>query len=146
MNEYYRTLIFNGNFAKIISTPAFRMLRNKLEGALRNSTLKLSFLFGHQSNLHPMLVLFNLTSPECLTQEWNNETVTTPNCVRPPGYAANMVVELYEENKDAFVKVKYNGYYVNLCQENKTECDYSEFTERVRRLEVNYEEQCKVKG
>ena len=68
MDDLYKTLIFSGDFARILSTPSLRQLRLRLMGAQQGSTNpKLSFLFGHQSNLHPFVSLFNLTDTSCLS-------------------------------------------------------------------------------
>ena len=134
MNEFYNTLLYDGNFARVLTTPSIRLLRDKVTGATKNATLKLSFLFGHQSNLHPWLTLLNLTSTECLTQQWKGQTTTHLNCVSPPQFAANMVIELHQEGIVRFVKVRYNGYYVNLCEEEASDCEYYEFMARMRDL------------
>ena len=89
-------MVLDGNFGKVLSTASFRLLRSKLLKALNKSDLKSSFIFGHQSNVHPILTLMNLTSAECLTQQFNNQTVTTLNCVEPPRFAANLIFELNE--------------------------------------------------
>jgi hypothetical protein len=96
MFEYYNTLIQDGNFARVLATPSLRMLRKKLENVVSNKTTnKMTFITCHSSNLWPMLTLFNLTSTECITQKRNGEPVTAINCVIPPYYAANFIVELY---------------------------------------------------
>jgi hypothetical protein len=93
MYEYYNTLIQDGNFAHILATPTLRMLRQRLEAVLSNKTTnRLTFISCHSSNLWPLLTLFNLTSPECITQKWNGDPVTAINCVLPPYYAANLIV------------------------------------------------------
>lgn len=43
------------------------------------------------------------------------------------------------------MKVRYNGYYVNLCEKESDQCDYNEFVGRIRAEETNYEEQCGLK-
>ena len=66
MNDLFKTLIFNGDFAKVISTPTIRMFILRCLGIKDGFGPKLSFLFGHQSNLHPLVTLFNLTNIDCL--------------------------------------------------------------------------------
>lgn len=63
------------------------------------------------------MTVLNLTSTDCLTQQYKNETVASLNCVNPPSFSANLIFELYED--DSFeheVRIKYNGAYVNLCE------------------------------
>lgn len=95
MAEVYDTLMLNGNFAKVLSTPSFRMLRFKFEAVWNQSKRKLSFLFGHNTNILPWLTLMNLTSVNCLTEKWKGEPVSSLNCVSPPAFAANLIAELH---------------------------------------------------
>lgn len=123
MSDFYNTLVFNGNFAKVLSTPTLRLLRSRMDSAVRNVTKwKMSFMFGHMSNIHPLLTIFNLTNTECLTEKWEDRPITSLNCVEAPQFAANMVIELHESDDKSshFVKLRYNGYYVNLCQRKDT--------------------------
>lgn len=55
----------------------------------------MSFIFAHHSNLLPLLTALNLTSADCITQKWKGENVSSLNCVSPPQYAANLIVELH---------------------------------------------------
>jgi len=68
--EYYNALLFDGNFAKVLSTPFFRMLGTTLSDALKKINLKFTMVVGHRSNLLPLVTLLNLTSADCLTQKW----------------------------------------------------------------------------
>ena len=92
MNEIYRTLVFNGNLAKVLSTPMLRMIRAKLNGVINKSKVKFSFLFGHQPNLHTLITILNLTNTDCLTEKWEGKQVTHLNCVDPPAFSANMIL------------------------------------------------------
>lgn len=71
ISDYYNTLIYDGNFARVLTTPFLRFLRSKLsQASKKTSSNKMSFVVGHQSNLHPLLTQLNLTSTACLTQKW----------------------------------------------------------------------------
>jgi hypothetical protein len=59
--------------------------------ANKQSPKKMTLIFCHQSNIIPLLTQLQLTSPECLTQQWKNQTVTAPTCVLPPAFASNLV-------------------------------------------------------
>lgn len=110
MFEYYNTLIQDGDYARVLTTPSLRMLRQKLESVVSNKTTnKMTFISCHSSNLWPILTLFNLTSTDCLTQKWNGDPVTAINCVIPPYFAANLIVELHEDNGIVWVMIRYNG-------------------------------------
>lgn len=79
--NYYNSLLFDGSFAKVISTPLLRTIRSKLENTIKGKTLKFSLMVGHRSNLLPLAILLNLTDAECIRQKWKRETVTSLNCV-----------------------------------------------------------------
>ena len=59
-----------------------------------------------------------------------------------------MVMELHqtEDKASYFVKIKYNGYYVNLCEKRSTECEYKEFIERMKDTQGDFEEACGING
>lgn len=92
----------------------------------------MTFISCHSSNLWPILTLFNLTSTECLTQKWNGDPVTAINCVTPPYYAANFIVELHEDNGIVSVMIRYNGKYAYLCENRQTKCEYDAFINRIK--------------
>lgn len=89
-------MVFDENFARIIATQAFRFLRNKLNDAINKvNSKRLTFVFGHHSNLLPLMTLLNLTSTECLTQKWKGDQVTDLNCMVPPPFSSNLIFELH---------------------------------------------------
>lgn len=93
MYEFYNSLLFGGNFARVLATPSLRMIKEKLTDVQKGSNkLKASFVFGHHSNVLPLLSVLDLTSPECITQKWKMEPVSSLNCVSPPPYAANLIL------------------------------------------------------
>lgn len=131
--EFYNTAIFDGNFGRVMATPSLRILRSKLANIVSNSRLRLSFVFGHHSNLLPLLTALNLTSTQCLTERWKGQTVSSLNCASPPAYAANLIVELHGDgNAEYSVRVKYNGEYLNLCESKSTQCPYNDFVSRLQ--------------
>lgn len=91
----YNALLFDGSFAQIISTPLLRTIRTKLEASIKGKLLKFSLMVGHHSNLLPLAILLNLTSAECIEQQWKGQTVTSLNCVSSPQFAANLAIELH---------------------------------------------------
>jgi hypothetical protein len=132
--------MLDGKFARVMATPSLRMLRQKLDSVVLNKTTnRLTFISCHSSNLWPIMTTFNLTSAECLTQKWNGDPVTAINCVLPPHFAANLFVELHEESGSNYVRVKYNGQYVYLCESRQTKCEYNNFVSRLKNLETDFE-------
>lgn len=45
-----------------------------MDNIVNNSTgrIKYSLYGGHDTNVMPILMFFNLTSPECLSRKWKN--------------------------------------------------------------------------
>ena len=113
IQQYLFTLTYGGNVAPIFSTPIVSGILNNMKNRVKKGdqqVMKYSIYSGHDTNVMPILNFFNLTSTECLTKKWKNETVTG-NCALPPPFAANLIFELHEDedtNKYT-VKIRYNG-------------------------------------
>lgn len=91
--NYYDTLIFAGNFGRVLATPTLRMIRNNLSTAsARKNAKKMTLNFGHRSNLLPLMTSLNLTTAECVSQQWKNESIASLNCMVGPEYGANLLV------------------------------------------------------
>lgn len=99
--------------------------------------------FAKEGTLSPLVTAMNLTSTDCLTQKYKNQTVTALNCVDPPSFSSNMIIELHEDDAfENFIRVKYNGEYVNLCGEKKTECEYHLFWRGLSTDRAAYNKSC----
>jgi len=93
--EEYNTLVFNGKFGSLISTPLIRYIKSKILAQTSLSTNKrLTFVSAHSNNLLPLLTILNLTSAECIAQKWKGQPITTLNCVDPPTFSANLAIEV----------------------------------------------------
>ena len=68
-----------------------RAIQGKLD------TKKLTIVSGHDVNVVPLMVFFNLTSSDCLKKKFNNQTVTG-NCAIPIPFASNILFELYQSD------------------------------------------------
>lgn len=89
------------------------------------------------------MTLLNLTSSECLSQRWKNQTVTAINCMEPPTFSSNLLMEMHED--DSFqhqVRIKYNGQYVGLCGRADTKCEYRNFWGRININQTAYNSTC----
>ena len=72
-----------------------------------------------------LVTKLNLTSPNCLTQKYKNQTITDDNCEDPPSFSANLLMEVHEDDSFSnFIKIKYNGNYVKLCGKKSTICEF----------------------
>lgn len=99
-------------------------MENVIKGKL--GVKRLSVYSGHDSNVVPLLVYFNLTSSECLKKQFKNHKVDG-NCAVPVPFASNIFFELHRNDQDSsdyFVKIRYNGRYYNLCEKSSTECSF----------------------
>ena len=91
----------------------------------------------------PLVTKLNLTSADCLNKQWKNQTVNELNCVDVPSFSANLLIELHaDESFNHFIKIRYNGYYVNLCGEKKEICDFEEFWRRASSGNIDYKKEC----
>ena len=86
----------------------------KLSGS---NPIKLGVLSAHDSTIGALMVGLNITSYECIREMHDSGTTTAINCaLTHPSYASSVILELYARNATYnFVKVLYNGEYVNLC-------------------------------
>lgn len=102
VSDYYTILLNDGTYAKNFGILMLSLLRGRMELARmhRYGDRKWSMFFPKEGTLTPLLTILNLTSTNCLTQRWKNQTVTDLNCMEPPTFSTNMLVELHED--DAF--------------------------------------------
>lgn len=56
---------------------------------------KISIYSRHDSDLVPLLVFLNLTTPECIKKVYKNQTFTG-NCAPAPDFAANLIFEFHD--------------------------------------------------
>lgn len=140
--EEFNALVQGGKFANTMITPTLRMLRAAFDRAVgKTSNRRFTSIHGHASNIFPLLSQLNLTSPDCITEKYYGSSVTSLNCVEPPHFAASIIFELHEDDSfEHFVKIRYNGDYVYLCDRKDTKCLYEEFNARIKKLEVNFEQ------
>lgn len=126
IHRYMFALLFEDIPSQIFNAPYVNTMLGNMEKVIQNKldVKKLSIYSGHDTNVVPLLVFYNLTSSECLKKQWMGQTVTG-NCAVPIPFASNLFFELHQDDKNAsrfFVKMRYNGNYFNLCGKNTTEC------------------------
>ena len=114
---------------------------NIIEG--KDEVRKFSVYMGHDSNIVPLLMFFELTSPECIEMKWKNQTVKGV-CAEAPPFAANMIFELHEENNEYNVKIRYDGYYLK-AYEGKEEWPYDKFSSFAKSKLVDVNKECGIK-
>lgn len=134
IHRYMFSIIFEGEPASIFNAPFVNAMLQNMGNIIKGKlgVKKLSIYSGHDTNVVPLMVFFNLTSSDCLKKQFMNQTVTG-NCAVPVPFASNIFFELHQDDNNAseyFVKVRYNGIYYNLCGKNSTECPFAQFAGR----------------
>mmetsp|Transcript_6766 Transcript_6766/g.924 ORF Transcript_6766/g.924 Transcript_6766/m.924 type:complete len:86 (+) Transcript_6766:104-361(+) len=83
------------------------------------------FYSAHDVNLHEILTAFNMTSFDCTYELYTTgHTEKSRNCVHRPWFAASLILELYEDEKNEFfVKMSYDGDYMDLLGKSNV-CSY----------------------
>ncbi|EGR27343.1 hypothetical protein IMG5_197280, partial [Ichthyophthirius multifiliis] len=124
---YKAIIYFTPLQTKLILTPYFRFLLKQFESKINNqNTYKITIASTHDTQLQPLMAVFKLMSNECLLSY--NLQQESETCQLMPIFASNFVFELYEDDQDKqhYVKVKFNGKYINICNGQDT-CVYNDF-------------------
>ncbi|CAK61322.1 unnamed protein product (macronuclear) [Paramecium tetraurelia] len=147
----YFSLEHNIDFeqTRLLATPFFRNLLLNIENVINNQTEhKFRIFSAHAATVQLILNALNLTSFECVKQVYLNEKVQNKNCIYTfPGYASNIIFELYRKlghGNQYYVQVLYNGTLMPICN-NQYKCDYEEFKSRIQFQNVkDYEDECLI--
>lgn len=95
---------------------------------------KLALYGGHDKNLYAILVAFGIVTEECVLANYESHTKDKaepyPNC-QYPGFASHMIFELYNNEKNPYVKFYYNDVLIPLCGGQES-CGYQDFIAFVR--------------
>lgn len=137
---------------KFMGTPLFKEIKKYLIEKIDNPKLELKYVLfsGHYLTLTPIMAGLNITSWECLIDKFNGISNSKLNCEEGyPIYASQILIELHsilneDNNKEYFVKVIYNGKEMNLCEQNKKECEFSDLMNRLEKNIIidNFEKIC----
>ena len=96
MSNYYNSLLNSGSYADIFSALILNQVEAKMRDIIHSkSQRKWSMFFMKEMNMMPLVTKLNLTSSDCLNKQWKNQTVDSINCVDPPGFSANLLMELH---------------------------------------------------
>lgn len=148
MVHYLMLTAYSEVTSKALSTPLFTKIIAEFDAKLQNLTSikKWSMFSGHDTNVAPTLWFLNLTTAECIEDKFRNSSKKYLNCEDGPDFAASLTFELWNVGARPTAKIQYNGKYVNLCERNSTECDYSEWKARVQRQFIDYAKTCSNKN
>lgn len=109
IRDYCNSYMFDHYEATQLATSELLIyIADTFEGLIKKTnTRKLSFFFAHDTTLIALLTAFN---------DWNG--------LNPP-FASTLVFELYEDNKDHYIKASYNDQAVAI--EGKEEISLNDF-------------------
>lgn len=129
---FYINYRFNTiKMTKVYTTRMMQLILKEMEDRISGKgKRKYLGLSGHEANLVPFMMRYDLISESCLVTKLNGAT-PSGICRDPPEFAANMIWELsrQEENKAYYVRVRYNGDLVKTCSQPNSDgyCQFKDF-------------------
>jgi hypothetical protein len=137
---YYYENFSNPDVTKLKTTNLAKLVLEKMDEAIQGNSKKLRYLglSGHEENIFPFMMGYNLLSIECLKKNAQepDKTKLDKNCHGSPEFAANIIWELSKKKKagteifEYFIRVFYDGELVNFCADKATPekyCSYESF-------------------
>lgn len=82
IHDYLFAVLYGGQSGKVFSTPFMSAVLGNMDNVAKKGkeeVKKYSIYSGHDTTIMPMLMFLNLTTPECMSRKWKNETVKE-NC------------------------------------------------------------------
>lgn len=146
--------------AKVTATPylqkVIQWFDKKSLALSPNSTLefpmKLAYFSAHDDTLDSFLVASKTVNASCMVQELRENKVIE-DCPKGPPVASQIIWELIQRKKTHFfVRVKYNGDYLNICEKEGAvspyECTLAEFKYKLNEDYIvhDYREYCNLDG
>ena len=123
---------------KFYSTYFFQEIIDDFESKLNGTNkLKWKMFSTHDSTFFFLLPALNLTSYQCIDERMTTGKTNSTNCVTAVDFAQNLLIELYKEQNEEFIKIKYNGNYMYLCEKNEKKCSWDEFKQRLQNFMVD---------
>lgn len=134
--------VYGSPFQKsMLSVPLFDEVLKHLDAKAVNvnSTTGFVFLSTHDTALLTILTALDIVNENCLHANFlakAGQPLPYPQCIFPP-FAANILFEFYDNNKNPYVVLKYNDVAIPLCK-GKVECPYQDFKALVKKATSNY--------
>eukprot|EP00919_Chromeraceae_sp_WS-2016_P075086 GHVR01177646.1.p1 GENE.GHVR01177646.1~~GHVR01177646.1.p1 ORF type:complete len:142 (+),score=5.38 GHVR01177646.1:914-1339(+) len=131
----------------MINTYKFEKIIKDFDARIRNPNgypLKWTFLSGHDTDTIPAQVDLNISSSQCIEELYRKGSTSALNCLPNSSFASSIFFELHSDNsKDYYVMIRYNGKYINLCEQKDTKCSYNDWKARLKKVMIsNVEELC----
>ena len=129
------------NIFKTSSYNIFRLILEKLEifkgDDKAEIDLKGVFLSGHDDNVSALLLLLKPDNSNCLLEQYKSkfhknyiqdEKIKNEKneCFYDLGYTTNVIIELYEQNSELLINIRFNGKYLKLT-DNSNDMKYEDF-------------------
>jgi hypothetical protein len=107
---------------KLLPTPLLNFYIENLDNIVNNQynyPNKMVMLSGHDIDIAQMMTSLNISSWQCIYDQWFKGSTDALNCYWRPYYASSLILELFLDDLDQktyYVMIKYNGKYVKLCE------------------------------
>lgn len=145
IQDFMSMLKYTRNLSRAILTPKMQKIFGLFDARIANPKLPLkwTFMCGHDTEIYPLMTLFNISSSRCLEELYRSNRTDALNCEPGPEFAASLIFELHREEDNTYsVMIRYNGKYVYLCEQRQTKCEYEEFKRRVTKDFIDVAEIC----
>jgi len=119
----------NQQYVQMYSVPVFNQLLSYLQASKEGSSqLKSLFLSAHDGTLSLILAALNLTTPECLWNNFIEEGIMDDPACHYPRFTSNIKIELWK-NDDAsyYVQIYYDDVLLVLPGCPNVQCPYDVF-------------------
>ena len=116
---------------ELYAVPLLLLIKDYFNG-IKNGTSSLDFVFlsAHDSTLLTLLAAFNITTPQCMLENYRSgkpdDDLPNPNCLYP-AYASNVIFEFYNDPVEPYVIFYYNGNEINICGTEGENCSLDQF-------------------
>jgi lysosomal acid phosphatase len=133
IDSWYKQFTFINNLAKAVNRDRFVKILSVFDNRLKNpnSSMKWTFLSGHDLDMVATYNDLNLSSSQCIEELYRKGQTSALNCESFPEFAASLIFELYTDGTTHTIKIRSNGRYMNMCEQNSTECKYEDWKKRV---------------
>jgi len=84
---------------------------------------------AHDTTMGSVLTGLNFTSTQCIIDKYLGKNITEKVCIDAyPHFASNIIFELWKRSDNStYIKVKYNGNDMPICNKDNNICEYAEF-------------------
>lgn len=131
-NDWVVTYLYTGQLKNLrlmsynLFQRQFDLLNGKLKGKFNK---KFALLSAHDTTLLPMLAGLGVVTPQCLMDNYLGKTNDT--LCKFPGYSSTILTELYNDTDTPYVKFRYNGVYLNVCNNTNNTCTLKAYQDLV---------------